>query len=350
VPSYVCMRRRLLLLLFPCLTAIGLGRSTSVSHSAGLTDLKPIISIDGFERTYLVHLPPKIHSANKRPIVMMLHGRGGTSESAANEFGWTEKADQNGFIAVFPQALPFDPAQPAGIRLPDDLTEYWQVLTNDSMWWTDGSAEHYPYIANPKYPRVVHPRDAPFLAAVLHDVMERYAADPDRVFVVGFSSGAIMAAEMARATSPRIAGVGIVGSVGGPSRPHQLAHPISVFLSIGTEDDVGRPSQAQWDSMPAISKKEWFGQETLPTVDEDVDAWARLNHCNSRKLGMTPWGRQIEWVGCVNDTHVRGFSVDHLGHEWPGSKPSRWNEVHSDRPSLALTDLIWDFFQSRSSR
>jgi poly(3-hydroxybutyrate) depolymerase len=218
------------------------------------------------------------------------------------------------------------------------------------MWWTDGFAAHYPYIANSKYPRVVHPLDAPFLVAVLHDVLQRCGADPKHLFVVGFSSGAMMAAELAQVTSVPIAGVGIVGSVGGPTPPHELAHPISVFLSIGTDDDVGQPSQSQWESMPLITKTEWFGQETLPTVDEDVDAWARLNHCNRRTVAPTLWGGQIDWVGCLNDTKVRGFSVDHLGHEWPGSKPSRWNQAHPNRPSLALTDFIWDFLYSRPSR
>jgi hypothetical protein len=53
--------------------------------------------------------------------------------------------------------------------------------------------------------------------------------------------------------------------------------------------------------MPLITKREWFGQETLPTVGEDVNAWAQLNHCSSRTMTTTPWGRQIDWVGCLND-------------------------------------------------
>jgi acetyl esterase/lipase len=88
-------------------------------------------------------------------------------------------------------------------------TQYWRVLTNDSMWWADGFAAHYPYIANSKYPRVVHPLDAPFLVAFLHDVLQRCGADPKHLFVVGFSSGAMMAAELAQVTSVPIAGVGI---------------------------------------------------------------------------------------------------------------------------------------------
>ena len=93
------MRRRLLLLIFLFITAIEPTRPTAPGRPTGPTDPRETISIDGFERTYLLHVPPKTH--NKLPVVMILHGRGATSESAANDFGWTEKADQSGFIAVF---------------------------------------------------------------------------------------------------------------------------------------------------------------------------------------------------------------------------------------------------------
>jgi poly(3-hydroxybutyrate) depolymerase len=58
-------------------------------------------------------------------------------------------------------------------------------------------------------------------------------------------------------------------------------------------------------------------------------------------------GQQIGWSGCDEDVHVRGLSLDHLGHEWPGSKPSRWNQTNS-RQSLDLTDVLWSFFSSEN--
>ena len=69
------------------------------------------LHVDGFARTYLVHTPPG-SPGSRRPVVMMLHGRGGSSQSAARDFGWLAKADQMGFIVVFPQALPADPLVP----------------------------------------------------------------------------------------------------------------------------------------------------------------------------------------------------------------------------------------------
>lgn len=52
-------------------------------------------------------------------------------------------------------------------------------------------ATNYPYVANPDYPRVVHPLDAPFLTAVLHDVLHRFSGDSQHVHNRTSSGGEI---------------------------------------------------------------------------------------------------------------------------------------------------------------
>lgn len=88
------------------------------SGSPKVTDVEVSIHVDGFVRTYLVHRPPGFNSSKELPAVMMLHGRGGSSHLAAHDFGWVEKSDKEGFMIVFPQALPIDPARPSGSPLP----------------------------------------------------------------------------------------------------------------------------------------------------------------------------------------------------------------------------------------
>lgn len=155
-----------------------------------------------------------------------------------------------------------------------------------------------------------------------------------------------MTSDFAQFASEQIAAAAIVGSVG-LSRPHQLTHPLSLFLAIGTDDSVGQPSQAAWNAMPAIAKEKWYSQESLPTLEQDVAVWALLNGCKRSDTTATLWGLQTDWRGCHKNARVRGFSVDHLGHEWPGSKPSRWNQTNSKEP-LYLTDVLWSFFRSEN--
>jgi len=79
-------------------TPLGPGR-----HTLSLT-------VDGLERTYIVHVPLGYDSKMQSPLVIMLHGGGGTAKAAIWETGWTEKADRDGFLAVFPNAMSRDPA------------------------------------------------------------------------------------------------------------------------------------------------------------------------------------------------------------------------------------------------
>lgn len=316
------------------------------SGSQKVTDVQVTIHVDGFVRTYLVHRPRGFDSSKELPVVMMLHGRGSSSHLAAHDFGWVEKSDKEGFMIVFPQALPIDPARPSGPQLPTNFTRGWRIPTNDTLWWTHELATNYPDVANPDYPRVVHPLDAPFLTAVLHDVMDRFKGDSQHVYIAGFSSGGEMVSDFAQSASKEITAAAIVGSVG-LSRPHQLTHPLSLFLAIGTDDSIGQPSHARWNAMPAIAKQKWYGQESLPTLEQDVAVWAHLNGCKRSDTFTTPWGQQTDWSGCDKDVRVRGFSIDNLGHEWPGSKPSRWNHTNSREP-LYLTDIIWSFFHSEN--
>jgi polyhydroxybutyrate depolymerase len=312
--------------------------------SQGGTNSEATIRVDGFDRTYLVHRPAGFNSGKALPVVMMLHGRGSSSSSAANDFGWIEKSDKEGFLIVFPQALPIDPARSPGSPLPADFIHGWNVPTNDTLWWTHEMATNYPHVANPNYPRAAHPLDAPFLTAVLHNVLHRFNGDPQQVYIAGFSSGGEMASDFAQFASAKITSAAIVGSVG-LSRPHQLTHPLSLFLAIGTDDSFGQPSQTAWNAMPAIAREKWYGQESLPTLDQDAAAWSHLNGCKRSKTTWTLWGQQTDWSTCDKNVRIRELSVDHLGHEWPGSKPSRWNQANSKEP-LYLTDVLWSFFCS----
>jgi poly(3-hydroxybutyrate) depolymerase len=206
-------------------------------------------------------------------------------------------------------------------------------------------AKVFRVVLNHRYDGVVHPVDAPYLAAVLRDVLRRYGGDSRRVYVVGFSSGAAMAADFAQSAPNAMAAVGIVGNVG-LDRPRTLGHPVSAFLAIGVDDAFGKQTPASWSALPRVARQVWYGQDSLPTLEQDAATWARLDGCGSRGVTTTAWGQQLDWTGCQRRAHVRALSVDHLGHEWAGSTPSQWNRLHPAQPPLYLTDLLWRFFQS----
>ena len=61
-----------------------------------------LIRVGWHIRTYRIHIPPSYNEMNPMPLVISVHGF--TSNSMANEImtGLSEKADEEGFIVVYP--------------------------------------------------------------------------------------------------------------------------------------------------------------------------------------------------------------------------------------------------------
>src|SRR6185437_8109479 len=76
-----------------------------------LTDIT--VEINRLRRHYIVYAPTDLDPHKAAPVVMMLHGAGGTAAGAATHYGWCELATREHFIAVFPEATRFDLTQPA---------------------------------------------------------------------------------------------------------------------------------------------------------------------------------------------------------------------------------------------
>src|SRR5262245_5854561 len=137
-------------------------------------------------RHALVHVPADAPASATLPLVLFLHGTGATAEWTLGETGWDHSADQDGFLLVVPDGTRADPARPAGF------------LNNPQAWnaWPRRTTVGQPGVD-----------DVAFLTQLLDEVQGRFAADPDRVYVAGFSNGASMAFRLAAERSERIAAV-----------------------------------------------------------------------------------------------------------------------------------------------
>jgi poly(3-hydroxybutyrate) depolymerase len=163
--------------IFSLLAAVLVGLCESafnpqIARSQGKTEPGPhthAVVVDDLERTYLLHVPASCKPPS--PLVIMLHGGGGTARAASWETGWAWKAEKEGFLVAFPNALARDPGQPSS-------------FAGNPQLWNDGS--------NRFYPGQKAPDDVAFIAALLDDLSARFALDRGRVFVTGFSNGASM--------------------------------------------------------------------------------------------------------------------------------------------------------------
>jgi polyhydroxybutyrate depolymerase len=143
----------------------------SQNTSMGPGSHKLTISVKGVERTYFIHVPISYTRQRPLPLVIMLHGGGGTAQAAMWETRWEGKAEKEGFLVAFPNAMAANPSLPSH-------------FSRNPQLWNDGSDRFYP--------GQTAPDDVGFLAAMLDDLSTRYPYDKGRVFVTGFSNGASM--------------------------------------------------------------------------------------------------------------------------------------------------------------
>jgi para-nitrobenzyl esterase len=281
------------------------------------------LQVGGRERHYLVHVPPGYNGQTPVPVVMMLHGGGGTSEAAAIETQWSAKADQAAFLVVFPDALPPDPAKRSSFGRNPQL-------------WNDGSERFYAGQNEVD--------DVGFLSAVLDDLSVRFAVDAQRLFVTGFSNGASMAFRFGAEASTRVAAIAPVAGACWLD-PLVLPRPLPMLYITGTADPLnplagGVPRLASGRSDKVRGKPK-------PPVHDSILKWARAAGCPEAPASTSAAGGiHTETYGPGRDgAEVVCLSVDDLGHTWAGGKsllPESMVGKRSDK--IRATDVIWDFF------
>jgi polyhydroxybutyrate depolymerase len=264
---------------------------------------------EGEARRILIHDPPGAEG-RELPLVLALHGTGGTGRLMALLSGLSRLADERGFRVAYPQALgeagTEDPARGAA--------------------WNAGPGLGYPF----------HPEvdDVAFLGAVVDRVGRHAPVDARRLFVAGFSNGARMAYRMALA-APWVAAIAAVA--GAPVWGEAPARPVPTLAFHGTDDrhipylgGVG-PQGRRLPAQPA---------------PEALARWAALMGCGSGpgREGLEPHHLDL-WSGA--DCEVGLWTVAGMGHAWPGG---RAYAPGADRPvaDLSAAHLIWAFFEAHA--
>jgi polyhydroxybutyrate depolymerase len=287
------------------------------------------IHVGKLARHYTVHVPPGYDGKTSMPIVIMLHGGGGTGKAAATETGWGAKADEAGFLAVFPDAMP------------PDQTKQSHFSKNPQLW-NDGSERFY------SGQKAVD--DVGFLNAILDDLLARYTVDQRRIYVVGFSNGASMSFRIGAELSERIAAIApVAGALW--VEPPTLNHPVAMIYITGTADPLnliegGVPKLATGSSDKVRAKAK-------PPVRDSILKWAKMLGCPATPRNTSEAsGVHTESYGPGrDDAEVVYITVEGLGHNWAGGKsllPEFMVGKLSDK--IRATDVIWEFFQKHPKK
>lgn len=273
------------------------------------------------DRSYLLFAPPPGPTAP--PLVVVLHGAGGTAAWADDETGWSAAAARHGFAVALPDALPPDPAKPP------------KFLTNAARW-DAGSGGDEDLLDAPES----RPDDLAFLSAVLDDATSRARADPRRLYLTGFSNGAAMAFRAAAELSDRVAAVAPVAGYCRVPETFRPARPVPTLYLIGAADPLvpvrGGAVRSPWKHRLV----------RRPPVAESLARWARVLGCSPTPV------EEADADGVRTDVYpgpvpFRAVTVEGLGHHWPGGR-AQLNARTAGPPSDAVdaTTMIWEFFRN----
>lgn len=276
------------------------------------------LSTGPLDRSYLLARPAAT-ARTRPPVVVFLHGTGGTAEWADEETGWPAFAERHGFVLAVPEGWPPFPDQPP------------KFLTNPQRW-NDGSTR-------PGHPLHSDADDVGFLEAVIADTVERCDADPMRVFLTGFSNGAGMTFRFAAERAALLAGVAPVAGHCWVDHP-KPSKPLPTLYLIGDADPLipvrGGSVRSPWGGR--LSKR--------PPLVQTLEKWASAIGCETiSRLDRERDGvREEVFPGPVE---YRCVTVEGLGHHWPGGA-GKLNPRLAGPPSdrVNASEVIWEFFRT----
>lgn len=200
----------------------------------------------GMTRMYTVHVPASYRLDRPVPLVLALHGGGGSMHVMARGrlYGLVQQAEASGWIVAFPNG---HSRQPGG------------GLATWNAGICCGAA------------RDVGSDDVGFLKAVVADVRRRLAIDGSRVFATGMSNGGMMSYRLACEASDVFRAIAAVAGTDGTTRC-EPGRPVPVFHIHARDDDrvlfgggSGSASNTHADFV---------------SVAATVDKWAALNRCH----------------------------------------------------------------------
>ncbi len=198
-------------------------------------------------RPYQIKVPSRIHPAHAYPLIVLLHGLGGSAEKVSHYYGFETLVDSKGFI----------------LALPEGST---QRLHGRSMRYFNATDLCCAFNADP-------PDDVAYLDAVIDDIAARYRVDAKRIYVVGHSNGGYMAHRYACDRAARVAA--IISTAGAMWTDTSRCRPTEPVAVLQIHGDADR--RVPYEGSPAGNG----GRTALVSAHTTVADWVTFDGCSA---------------------------------------------------------------------
>jgi polyhydroxybutyrate depolymerase len=220
-------------------------------------------------RTYRLFVPPGYDGHQRLPLVLDLHGSGGSSAGQARN---------------------------SGLEMVSASGERFIVATLDAV-----DARWNVPIQNGR------PDDVAYVSDVIDHVAARVCTDLARVYATGFSGGARMTSLLGCRLGARIAAIAPVSGLRVPGAGCSgRAVPVLTFHGLADPQNT-------YDGHVPDRGEEW-----LESVPQALAGWARHDSCKGDAMLDDPPGplSTMRYQGCADGSEVRMIRIDGLGHAW----------------------------------
>ncbi|MCQ2147220.1 MAG: prolyl oligopeptidase family serine peptidase [Bacteroidales bacterium] len=286
------MKRILILLSFLAASFLTLSAQEFTHHT---------MKHQGLQREYYLYIPDNLLPS--RPLVIMLHGYGGTAEGYRPEMA--QKAKEHGFALVVPDGWP-------------------SPVTGKKGW-------------NVRYPKQEGQKsdDEAFVIALTKKLQKEYGFKPEKTFLSGMSNGGEMCYIFAWRHPEFFRAIASVAGLTMAWLPEENKLPSKTvpFMEIhGTGDHT-----SEWTGDPTGE----FGWGAYLAVPLAVGNIVTMNRCSYEKVTELPLldpskpTRQVilhQYLGVEGSSEVRLYEVVDGKHSW-----------HLD--DIDTCEEIWKFFE-----